>query len=112
MDLNGTVQMDMNLMDVRELAGFGKAVLVNIRGLVVNCRYENGIRYTLVLSPAVDVYSSPQAFEIRSRGRLGKLDQEVSCNCVLRGSALSLSDLSDRVGQQRLALDLCEIYEE
>jgi hypothetical protein len=104
--------MDMKLMDVRGLAGFGKPVLVNIRGLVVNCRYEKGMRYTLVLSPAVDVYSSPQAFEIRSRGQLGKLDQEVSCSCVLRGSSFSLGDLGERTGPQRLALDLCEINEE
>ncbi|MBA5689637.1 single-stranded DNA-binding protein [Rugamonas apoptosis] len=101
--------MDMNLKDIRELAGFGKAVLVNIRGRVMSCRSERGRRYTLVLSPAVDAYSNPQAFEIRSRGHLANQDQDVSCNCVLRGSVLSLDDFNADVIPVGLTLDLCEM---
>lgn len=110
---------DMKLLKIPEGAGFGSPITVKVRGLVVGCRTYRDRRYTLVLSPSVDVYSNPQIFEIRSRGRLGNLDQEISCNCILSGSEMPLDELkfhrNSNDGDVRplaVTLELCEMVDE
>ena len=66
-------------------AHVGSAMIVNVRGRVEGYKTRAGKRYTRVLVPSVDAYSHPQLVEIRSRSRLGVKDDEISCNCVLRG---------------------------
>lgn len=66
-------------------ANAGKAMIVNVRGRVEGCRTYGEKHYTMVLSPSVDAYSSPQLFEIGSEVQLGELNDELSCNCVLGG---------------------------
>ncbi|UOD31701.1 single-stranded DNA-binding protein [Massilia violaceinigra] len=63
----------------------GKAMIVNVRGRVEGCRTHGAKHYTMVLSPSVDAYSSPQLFEIGSEVQLGEVDDEISCSCVLGG---------------------------
>jgi hypothetical protein len=111
--------IDMNGVEIRKHAGFGDPTLVTVSGRVVGSRNYRGRRFTLVLSPSVDAYSSPQIFEVRSRRQRGNWDQDVSCTCVLKGSAQFLDDVKfDRDGKDvqvpplALTLDLCEVYDE
>lgn len=107
------------MQDVREFLGFGNALTVNIRGRVVSCRTYRGRRYTVVLSPAIDAYSNPEAFEIRSRRHLANQDQDVSCKCILTGTVMPLEELKfhrnsndEVVRPLGITLDLCEMIDE
>lgn len=107
------------MQDVREFLDFGNALSVNIRGRVVSCRTYRGRRYTVVLSPAVDAYSNPQAFEIRSRANWANKDQDVSCNCLLSGSVMPLDELQlhrsaydESLRPLGITLDLCETVDD
>lgn len=48
--------------------------------------------HTLLKTPAVDQYSSPGTFEVRSRARLGSEGAEVTVECDLLGYSRSYKD--------------------
>ncbi len=47
-------------------------------------RYESST-YTRMITPAADAYSRPATVEIRSKGKLGEVGEEVSVVCKLGG---------------------------
>jgi hypothetical protein len=97
------------------MGNFGRAMIIDVRGLVQGCRRRAGIRYTRVLIPSVDAYSGPQLVEISSRSRLGRKHDEISCSCILRGSEQILrkqrKGKSVKTTHVEHTLALCEVVD-
>jgi len=77
-------------------------------------RYENK-SYTRVICPAPDLYSKPAVVEIRSNGRIGSRDEEISVTARLSGYMRKPYRVTDReTGEQTtitpvdLTLDMVE----
>lgn len=60
---------------------------VSIRGRVDARRRHDKTTYTRIVTPAPDPYSRPQTIEIRSKGALGQVGDEVTVQAVLGGYA-------------------------
>lgn len=58
---------------------------VHVRGRVDARRRHDKTTYTRVITPAPDPYSRPQIVEIRSKGSLGQVGEEVIQLCTLGG---------------------------
>lgn len=58
---------------------------VLVKGKIDASRRHDGKTYTRLLTPAADAYSRPQVLEIRSSGKLGDRDEEVTVTCTLGG---------------------------
>jgi hypothetical protein len=100
-------------------AKIGRGMVVAVHGRVESVRSDGNKFYTQLLSPSVDAYSSPVSIEITSRRRFAKLDDEVSCNCVLGGFYQNLSHANSDHMPQRVhavpvvhTLDLVECWDE
>jgi len=69
------------------------ALRLVITGQVQSVRTRDGERgkvfHTLLKTPAVDQYSSPGTFEVRSRTRIGTEGAEVTVECDLLGYSRS-----------------------
>lgn len=62
-----------------------QAMVVRVVGRVDSVRVYDGKRYTLVVCPAADAYSSPQWLEVRSKGALGARGDEVNVDVRVGG---------------------------
>lgn len=60
-------------------------LVVTIKGKLKEQRRGEDMFYSLVLCPALDEYSSPRPFEIRSEKSLGRENEDVSVRCALGG---------------------------
>jgi len=58
---------------------------VNVRGRVERMRRYEGTVYTTILTPAKDEYSRPNSIEIRSKGQVGAVGDDVNVFCLLGG---------------------------
>lgn len=58
---------------------------VTVKGRVDARHRHDKTTYTRVLTPAPDPYSRPQTVEIRSKGSLGQVGEEVVVQAVLGG---------------------------
>ena len=66
-------------------AGAPVVMRVLVKGRIEKSRTREGVRYTLVLTPAADAYSRPQLLEIRSKVKIGDAGEEISRFCTLGG---------------------------
>lgn len=92
-----------------------KPMQVFVRGRIDSSRSFEGVRYTSVLAPALDQYSSPQIVEFRSKQQLGQKGEEVALLGQLGGFKRKSFQATDKsTGEVRsvtpvvMTLDLVE----
>ena len=84
-------------MDSKKDAGpAAQPMQVLVRGRLEKSRLYEGKRYSQIITPAPDAYSRPQIVEVRSKGRLGDISDEVSVSCVLGGFSRKPYKVADK----------------
>lgn len=89
-----TASVSSSTAATRALASVPMSVLIVGKVEAVR-RYENK-SYTRVICPALDLYSKPAMVEIRSSGRIGQRDDEISVHGRLGGYMRKPYRVTDR----------------
>lgn len=102
-------------IDAGRVAASHKFMQVPVKGRIEAQSTFEGVRYTRVITPAVDSYSKPQVLEIRSKTRLGDVGDESIFICTLGGYMRKPYTVTDqKTGEVRkvqpveMTLDLVE----
>jgi hypothetical protein len=86
----------MKMDSKKEAAAAVQPMQVQVRGRLEKSRLYEGKRYSQIITPAPDAYSRPQIVEVRSKGRLGDIGEEVSVSCVLGGFSRKPYKVTDK----------------
>ena len=72
-------------IDTKPTPILSQHLMVSIKGKIVRNKRFNGSVLTTVITPAPDEYSRPSYVEIRSKTRLGDIDEEITVSAKLGG---------------------------
>ena len=104
---NSAVQIDSKLVHVFQRT--------KMKARIDKVRFHDGVNYSIVTCPAVDEFSKPSVFEVRSKSRLGSVGEIVDREFDITGWPAGKFEYQDKntgeiiQGQNyRMALDLVE----
>lgn len=73
-----------------------------LQGKIKEMKVINGVVYTVITSPAPDLYSSPSQFEIRSNRKLGTIGEEIDgILCQITGFHQNKNYIDKETGEQK-----------
>lgn len=76
-----------------------------IAGKVQHVRRANSIFYTIIVAPARDEYSHPNRFELRSKERLGQIDDVINVECEIGGGVREFAYRDKNTGENMTGFD-------
>lgn len=76
-----------------------------IAGKIQHVRRANSMFYTIVVAPAKDEYSHPNRYELRSKERLGQIDDVVNVICELGGGVREFNYRDKNTGENMTGFD-------
>jgi hypothetical protein len=76
-----------------------------IAGKIQHVRRANGQFFTIIVAPARDEYSHPNRFELRSKERVGQIDDVVNVMCELGGGVREFSYRDKNTGENMTGFD-------
>lgn len=88
----------------------GKPLNVLLIGKVIRSRRFEQFFYTTVICPAPDPYSRPAVVEVRSKSRIGDLDDEIRVNAELGGFEGRSYQVTDRETGERRTLTPVNLF--
>lgn len=85
-------------------------MLVRIVGRVESIRRYDGFTYTVVITPAPDVYSKPNYVEFRSKGKFADKEDEVDVRGRLGGWLGKQYQVKDKTTGEVSTLTPCNMF--
>jgi len=70
-----------------------------LKGRIESSEVYNNQVYTVVTEPAIDSYSSPQRFKVKSEAQLGAVGAEITLQVTLRGNVRQKTYTDKQTGQ-------------
>jgi hypothetical protein len=71
-------------------------MLVTVRGKIVRSRRYDGAVLTAIVTPAKDEWSKPQTVQVRSKRKLGEVEEVVVVDCELGGYERKQYEVHDK----------------
>lgn len=78
---------------------------VRVAGKIQHVRRANAMYYHVVVCPARDEYSHPSRLEVRSKERLGQVDDVLNVLCQLSGSVREFNYRDKSTGEPMTGFD-------
>jgi hypothetical protein len=86
-------------------ASSGKPMEFSLSGKILKSRFYQQKHYTEIITPAVDEYSHPSKFELRSNAQLGAVDQVWTGQVRISGSLAERSYTDKKTGELKKITD-------
>lgn len=77
-------------------AGAPAYMIVTVRGKILRARRYLQDTLTAIVTPAKDEYSKPQIVQVRSKRKLGEIDEVVVVECEVGGYERKQYELTDK----------------
>ena len=78
---------------------------VRLAGKIQSSRRHEKNHFTLIVAPAIDEWSHPQRYELRSENKLGEKEDVINVRCRLSGSVRTFQYNDRESGEKKSGLE-------